>query len=90
MNMKNDISGEHWSSPNGCHPDCPACARENPPQPKKKDKKRHNLQAMALKLFTELDSQGQFLFFKAVLKAIDTDKLEEIARSESEAPEGVL
>ena len=20
---------EHWSSPNGCHPDCPACAAEN-------------------------------------------------------------
>jgi hypothetical protein len=19
---------EHWSSPNGCHPDCPACERE--------------------------------------------------------------
>jgi hypothetical protein len=20
--------GEHWSSPNGCHPDCPECAKE--------------------------------------------------------------
>jgi len=20
---------EHWSSPNGCHPDCPECEREN-------------------------------------------------------------
>lgn len=20
---------DHWSSPNGCHPDCPACAEED-------------------------------------------------------------
>ncbi len=23
-----DTELEHWSSPNGCHPDCPACAEE--------------------------------------------------------------
>jgi hypothetical protein len=22
------MSEEHWSSPNGCHPDCPACGAE--------------------------------------------------------------
>jgi len=22
---------EHWSSPNGCHPDCPACEAEETP-----------------------------------------------------------
>lgn len=22
---------DHWSSPNGCHPDCPACTREVQP-----------------------------------------------------------
>ena len=23
-----DYVAEHWSSPDGCHPDCPACASE--------------------------------------------------------------
>lgn len=23
---------EHWSSPNGCHPDCPACEAERTPE----------------------------------------------------------
>ena len=22
------LDNDHWSSPNGCHPDCPACAAE--------------------------------------------------------------
>lgn len=22
------LDPDHWSSPNGCHPDCPACAEE--------------------------------------------------------------
>lgn len=25
------MSAGHWSSPNGCHPDCPACAVDKPP-----------------------------------------------------------
>jgi len=27
-NSYDDDDYEHWSSPNGCHPDCPACAAE--------------------------------------------------------------
>jgi hypothetical protein len=29
-----ESSQEHWSSPNGCHPDCPACVEEDDPLPK--------------------------------------------------------
>lgn len=27
MSLDNE-NGEHWSGPNGCHPDCPVCAKE--------------------------------------------------------------
>lgn len=31
MSSMSDFSPtEHWSSPNGCHPDCPACEAEHP------------------------------------------------------------
>lgn len=26
------LAPDHWSGPNGCHPDCPACAAERTPE----------------------------------------------------------